>query len=118
MISYVITHYNRIFFLDAHIKLISDYLPSGSQIIIIDDGSHPNIINKLETLGTVITRNRNESCLGNLFNQMTKILTNDYCLIAEDDFWFYPGDLEFSYHKGQFHHGNGYDLQWKKIILI
>ena len=97
MISYLITHFNRPYFLDIHIQLIRKYAPSDTQIIIADDGSEPNVVSAIKKMDIddifVQPNNLNfwkKGSYSNTLKSSIKLCRGDVILTAEDDFFYSP----------------------------
>ncbi len=95
MISYLILHFNRPFLLEANIALVRKYAPKNTQIIIADDGSDKDVIEKIkkmpiDDLYVQKESNKNEIKSGTCSNTISsarKLVKNDFLVFSEDDFF-------------------------------
>lgn len=97
MISYLITHFNRPYFLDIHIQLIRRYAPRDTQIVIADDGSDSSVVEAIKQLQIddiyVQPHNLNlwkKGSYSNTLKSAIKLCRGDIVLTAEDDFFYSP----------------------------
>jgi glycosyltransferase involved in cell wall biosynthesis len=101
MISYLLLHYNRPYLLDINIRLLRKYLPPGSQIVVADDGSHPDAVKRIGKFEIddlfVQKENKNQWVEGTCSNTIAagrKLLKNKFVVFSEDDFFFCPNPVD------------------------
>lgn len=100
MISFVILHYNRLFMLEANVRILRHYAPEGSQIIVADDGSKPEFIDYIKALPiddiyvqeSNINAQHKGSC-SNTLNKAFSLANHEYISFSEDDFFFSSRDV-------------------------
>lgn len=99
-LSYMILHFNRPYLLEINIKLLRKYAPD-MQIVVADDGSHPDVIKKISKLPIdnlyVQTANNNTWSKGTCsttIKKARKLCSKDYFMFSEDDFLFCGHPLE------------------------
>lgn len=97
MLTYLIPHYNRPYFLDIHVKLIRKYAPKGTRIIISDDGSQPEVVSLISRMdiddGFFQKRNQNSYKHGtysDTFAGSLALCKTEFLFLGEDDFFFSP----------------------------
>lgn len=97
MISYIILHYRRPYFLELNVKIIRKYAPPNTQIIVIDDGSGKDVIKKISKfpIDDIVVGSKNENyhykgTCSKVFNKAKKICKNKYTIFSEDDFFYSP----------------------------
>jgi hypothetical protein len=100
-LSYLILHFNRPFLLEANIHLVRKYAPAGTQIIIADDGSDPDVIRSVKKMDIddifVQKKNKNTTTVGTCSDTIKsgrKLCKNEYFLFSEDDFFLSGGPIE------------------------
>ena len=92
MLSYIILHYNRPYFLDLHIKLIRMCLPD-IHIIIADDGSYPSVVKTIENMDIdclYVNPDKTKYQASDTIMSARKLIKYDFCGFTEDDFFFCP----------------------------
>lgn len=111
MISHVILHYNRPWLLKTHISLIKKYAPSVSQIVIADDGSTPEVLEYIKSIGadSVYWQSKhkhewNDSSASNTMKSALSRCTEKYISFSEDDFFLWPCGIDDSsfYNNGEY----------------
>lgn len=98
MLSYIILHYNRPYFLDLHIKLIRTYLPD-IHIIVADDGSYPDVVKSIERMDIDCLHtnpDKSKYRASDTIMCARKLIKYDFCGFSEDDFLFCPGSININ----------------------
>lgn len=100
-LSYMILHFNRPFLLEANIHLVRKYAPKGTQIVIADDGSDPDIVKFIKKLDIddifVQKKNKNTTTVGTCSDTISagrRLCKHEYFLFSEDDFFLSGGPIE------------------------
>jgi hypothetical protein len=101
MISYMILHYNRPYLLDINIKIVRKYAPAGTQIVVADDGSCPEVLEvikkyDIDDLFIQEKKNQNQWVEGTCSNTIAsarKLLKHKFFVFSEDDFFFCPNPV-------------------------